>query len=153
MIKLFLVQHGDAVPDEVDTTRPLSERGAAQAKRAGEFLKKLPVYPELILHSGKKRAEQTAEIISYALGGVKMEKRPFLNPKDGIEGILEEIARFKVSVMIVGHMPFLGRLASKLVCGDESKALIDIHNASPLILVRTEEGYLLDSYLKNEYIK
>jgi phosphohistidine phosphatase len=105
VIKLFLVQHGDAVPDEVDTTRPLSERGPRRRSAPASSSKNSRL-SELILHSGKKRAEQTAEIISYALGGVKMEKRPFLNPKDGIEGILEEIARFKVSVMIVGTCRF-----------------------------------------------
>ena len=45
-MKIFLVQHADAVPKEADPESPLSEKGKAQAKRAAEFLKNafLPRY-------------------------------------------------------------------------------------------------------------
>ena len=79
---VFIIQHGDALASDVNPERPLSDKGTSQVKKLSEFLKKLPLYPDLILHSNKTRAIETAEIISFALGGIKMENREYLNPKD-----------------------------------------------------------------------
>ncbi len=152
-MKLFLLQHADALSSESDPARPLSEKGRAQAKKAGDFLKKLPGYPAIILHSGKKRAAETAEIISFALGGIRMEPREYLGPDDELEGVLDELSKSDVNIMVVGHMPFLRKLASLLLGFNEDTVVVDFHNASPLILDRGEHGYRLDTYVKNEYLK
>ena len=153
-MKVFLLQHGDALPAEEDSERPLSERGVAQAKRAAEFLKKMPFYPDVIFHSDRKRSSETAEIICFVLGGVRMELRGGLNPNDDVAGIMHEIVAADRSIMLVGHQPFLGRLASALLGASGKKgSLIDITNASPLVLSRADGGYIVDSYFKNEYMK
>lgn len=152
-MKIILVQHGDAVPEEMDSERPLSAMGKEQARRAGEFLHAISACPALIVHSGKKRAQETAEIISDALGGVRMEVRGHLNPKDGIERIVAEIQASEASLIVVGHMPFLGRLASSLVGAEETRMVVDVAQASPLIFSRSEGRYLLDTYVKNDYLR
>jgi phosphohistidine phosphatase len=152
-MKIFLVQHADAVPKETDPGRPLSEKGKAQAKRAAEFLRKMPFYPEVILHSDKKRSIETAEVICFALGGVKMELRKGIAPNDDIEELRKEIMSLKKSVMIVGHQPFLGKLASALLDAGCDRQVVDLSNASPLILVNSGDGFVVDTYFKNEYIK
>lgn len=152
-MKIFLVQHADAVPKETDPERPLSEKGAMQARRAAEFLKKIPFYPDIILHSDKKRSIETAEIICFALGGVRMEPREHIGPNDDIAGLKSEILASKKSIMIVGHQPFLGKLASALMGAEDGRQVVDINNASPLILVNSGEGFVVDTYFKNEYMK
>lgn len=150
---VFIVQHGDALPSSVDPERPLSEKGIAQVKRLSEFLRKIPVYPDLILHSNKRRALETAETISITLGGIRMDGREYLNPNDSTDSIIEELRRSEKNIMIVGHMPFLNELALRLLSPGSEKNVFEIRNASPLIIERTEKGYLLDAYVDNRYMK
>ncbi len=152
-MKIFLVQHADAVPKEADAERPLSEKGKAQAKRAADFLKKIPFYPDIILHSDKKRSIETAEVICFALGGVRMELRERMGPNDDIAAIQSEITASKKSIMVVGHQPFLGKLASALLGAVDGRQVVDIANASPLILARAGDAFVVDTYFKNEYMK
>jgi phosphohistidine phosphatase len=118
-----------------------------------EFLRKIPVYPDLILHSNKRRAIETAEAVSLTLGGIKMERREYLNPNDSTDSIIEELNRSDKNMMIVGHMPFLNELALRLLNPDSERNIFEIRYASPLIIERTENGYILDTYIRNRYIK
>ncbi len=150
---VFIIQHGEALSSDIDPERPLSEKGTAQVKRMSEFLMKIPVYPDLILHSNKRRAIETAEAVSLTLGGIKMESREYLNPNDSTDSIIEELNRSEKNMMIVGHMPFLNKLALRLLNPDSEKNIFEIRNASPLIIERTDNGYILDTYIRNRYIK
>ena len=113
----------------------------------------MPFYPDIILHSDKKRSIETAEVICFALGGVKMELREGIGPNDAIAAIKDEITAARSSVMIVGHQPFLGKLASALLDAGCDRQVVDLSNASPLILVNSGDGFVVDTYFKNEYIK
>lgn len=149
-MKVILLQHGDAKPENIDPTRSLSEKGEQQARKAAEFLKRLPFYPEVILHSGKKRALETAGIICFALGGIRLEERKGIGPNDEIESLYIEIMREMRSILVVGHQPFLGKLASRLLGKDTP--VVDITHASPLILAKLGESCIVDAYIKNEYL-
>lgn len=145
---IYLIQHGDAIQEEKDTLRNLSEKGISQIKRTAEFLRKLSLYPDIILHSDKKRSMESAEIISAAMGSIKHEMRTCLNPGDDISIIKAELDSSDKSIMIVGHMPFLGRLCYSLL----SSQFIDITNGSPIIIKKYGKSYLLDTYIKNDYL-
>ena len=62
-MRLFVVQHGDAVPKDVDPDRPLSDRGRADLQLLLEFLATRNTRIDQIFHSGKARARETAEIL------------------------------------------------------------------------------------------
>ncbi len=152
-MKIILVQHGDAVTSEKDPERPLSDKGRSQVKRLSEFLRRLPFYPALILHSGKTRSRETAEAISFALGGVHIEERSFLNPDDQIRPAEDELKALGVNVLIVGHLPHLKKLASSLLAGDEKRDIVEITSASPVIIDREKGAYRLDGYFRCEYMR
>ena len=59
---LVLVHHGDAVGPDVDPMRPLSSVGRAATDRLAAAAAKRGVKPDVIWHSGKLRARQTAEL-------------------------------------------------------------------------------------------
>lgn len=149
-MKVILIQHGDAKPENVDPSRPLSEKGEMQVKKAAEFLKRLSFYPDVILHSGKKRALETAEIICFALGGIRLEERSGMGPNDDIGPLYGDIMRETRSILVVGHQPFLGKLVSALL--QKETPLVDITNASPIILSKTGPAFIIDTYIKNEYL-
>lgn len=67
MMRLYLVQHGEAKKEEEDPLRPLSERGREDVQRVAKYVEKLDIKASIIFHSGKLRAKQTAEILAEKL--------------------------------------------------------------------------------------
>src|SRR4030095_5733257 len=89
-MKLYLVQHGDAMPGETDIARPLSEKGKRDVRRLGDFLARNGIPISRITHSGKLRAQQTAEAIASRLRtSVSVEAQDGLNPNDPARGAAE----------------------------------------------------------------
>jgi phosphohistidine phosphatase len=148
---LILLQHGEAKPETIDPERSLSEKGEQQARKAADFLKRLPFYPDLIVHSGKKRAKETAEIICFALGGIKIEERKGIGPNDDIAPLKMELLRENRTILVVGHQPFLGKLASALM--EKEPPVVDLQNASPLVMAKSGDVFVIETYIKNEYMR
>ncbi len=140
-MKLYLVQHGDAVSKEVDPERPLSEQGERDVQRLADQLQHWGVRLSWVIHSGKKRAQQTAEPLANAvglLGSPIVESN--LNPKDPPAPVADKVGEQMDDLMIVGHMPFLGKLAAQLVSGDENRNLFAFQPGSMVCLERSGEG-------------
>jgi phosphohistidine phosphatase len=110
------MRHGDAVPEIMDAARPLSERGEREVERIVEQLKSQNVRVDAFLHSSKRRAQQTAEMVKKYLNspGELMSKEN-LGPNDDPAYIFEELNKYVSDVMIVSHMPFLPNLLSRLM--------------------------------------
>ena len=66
-MRLYLVQHGEAVPEDADPSRPLSETGNRDVARVAAFLATADIRVSRVLHSGKLRAGQTAELCAAKL--------------------------------------------------------------------------------------
>ena len=62
-MNVYLVQHGEAEPENIDPTRPLTERGRQEVEGVATFAARLDLDLVQIQHSGKTRAEQTATIL------------------------------------------------------------------------------------------
>jgi phosphohistidine phosphatase len=139
IMQLYLVQHGVALSEEQDRTRPLSEEGRAAARRSAEAASRLGVQVTEIRHSSKLRAAQTAEEFERALGVPRREVAG-LAPKDDIEPVARELVSAKDDFMIVGHQPFLGHLAAFLLCGDAHLPVVGFANAGLVRLDRSEVG-------------
>ena len=139
-MKLYLVQHGEASPEETDPERPLSDKGRSDTSKAAAFLREAGISVETILHSTKLRAEQTARILADTLDQrCDVVKRDFLSPNDPLDNILDEISRRDDDLMIVGHLPFLDRLTSRLILGSEEKSIVRFRQGGVLFLERGEE--------------
>ena len=61
---LYLVQHGQSHSKDTDPAQGLTEEGRATVTRIASVAKGYNVPVACILHSGKKRARETAEIIA-----------------------------------------------------------------------------------------
>ena len=118
-MRLYLVQHGDAVPEQVDP-QPLSAAGRREVEAIGRLLASAGVRSTRVVHSGKLRAQQTAELLAMACApdhGV--EASAGLSPNDPVKPVARAIASWPVDTILVGHLPFMARLAGRLVTGDE----------------------------------
>ena len=60
-MNLYLVHHGEAVGPEVDPRRPLSAAGREAVVKLAAAAAARGARPEIVWHSGKLRARQTAE--------------------------------------------------------------------------------------------
>jgi phosphohistidine phosphatase len=125
-MKLYLIQHGEAKSELEDPERSLTSKGEEEVNRVAKAAKKLDIKPSKIYHSGKKRAKQTAEIIASGLKvpDQNLEAIQGLNPNDDVHPWLEKIPKEKKDIMLVGHLPFLEKLTSLLLCGDENARLV-----------------------------
>jgi phosphohistidine phosphatase len=131
---LLLVQHGKSQPKEVDPEQGLSVEGRAETGEIASAAKRHGVRIARIVQSGKKRAAQTAEIFASALqptGGV--QKGDGLNPLDDVAAFAEKIAASE-DLMLVGHLPFMERLASFLITGAADKPVIRFQNSGIVCL-------------------
>jgi phosphohistidine phosphatase len=141
-MKLYLVQHADALPESVDPTRPLSEQGRQDAQKMAGLAVRLGLEVTQIRHSGKTRAEQTAAIFGQALkpaGGVTA--MPGLGPKDDVQLVAKTLDREAQPIMLVGHLPFLERLAGLLLAGDPNRPVVQFCKAGIVCLAREEERW------------
>jgi phosphohistidine phosphatase len=125
----------------VDPERPLSELGRADVERVAEFLKRAGIRLTRVAHSGKTRARQTAELLAAAVApDSEAESRSGIDPRDPVEPVAEEAASWSQDVMLVGHLPFLGRLASQLISPGGQLEAVAFQPGSVVCLDRGAEG-------------
>lgn len=140
-MELYLVRHGDAVEASVDPERPLSERGRHEVETVAHKLAARAVRPVEILHSGKARAQQTAEIIAGVLGlGDRVRERSGLAPNDDPGDVATEVEATQDDLMIVGHLPMLERLAGLLAHRDANRSPVSFPTGGVVCLVRGDRG-------------
>jgi phosphohistidine phosphatase len=136
-MKLYLVQHGEAVSKAKDPERPLTPQGRQDVARVAAFARRAGVEIHQVWHSGKRRAEETAGILAQQLEPVGgMVAREGLGPNDHVEPVAELMKRETRSLMLVGHLPFMERLAGLLVGGDAERRTVQFRQGGVVCLER-----------------
>lgn len=144
-MKLFLVQHGEAKAESEDPTRPLTDYGAETVRRMAAWASQAGVSVAQIRHSGKRRAEQTAELLAEPLRPAKgVIAAEGLKPNDDVHAMAATLAAETEPVMLVGHLPFLARLAGVLVAGEAAAVVVRFRNAGIVCLHREESRWSVD---------
>lgn len=139
-MKIYLVQHGMAVDDTVDPARPLSDEGRAEVEHMVSFLSDAGIRIPRVWHSGKKRAEQTAEMFAKAVHA-KPELHDDMKPKDDPAKIEKAIRKNGgEDLMLVGHLPFMSKLAGLLLVGKEGADIVQFRYAGVVCVERDQDG-------------
>lgn len=114
---LLLWRHAEAEDGEDDLKRRLTERGERQARLMGDWIRQHQPKDMRIIVSPAVRTQQTAKAL----------KLPFeTHRKIGPDACVSELIaasgwpQAPGAVLIVGHQPSLGRMASLLLAGHES---------------------------------
>jgi len=140
-MKLYLVQHGEALPKEADPERALSDRGRQDVERLAGFLAARQIRVARVCHSGKTRARQTAALLAAAvMPGAKPEARAGLAPGDSAEAFAELLAAWRDDALVVGHLPFMARLVTRLAAPGGAGPTVDYRPGSLVCLERDEAG-------------
>jgi phosphohistidine phosphatase len=138
---LYLMQHGEATTEDVDPARPLTDAGRAAVQRVAERAAAAGVRVDACVHSGKLRAEQTAQILIGAVGADGADEGPQardgLAPNDPVAPTAEWLRGLGPgdAIAVVGHLPFLSRLAGALIAGNESAEVIEFRMGGLVKLV------------------
>lgn len=138
-MRLYLCQHGEALTKDVDPDRPLSERGVADICNIASTLGDA-IQIQAVAHSGKTRARQTAELLHERLApDAPIRAESGLGANDPVEDFAAELASRESGLMVVGHMPFVGHLASHLL-GEPGRNLLAFQPGTVAALERDEHG-------------
>ncbi len=125
-MQVLIIRHAHAVPPSGtsggDDARPLSNEGRHDFETLAGWLAKRSAIPEIILHSPRRRAEQTAQLLAKAAGltGQNCRREHWLQSNvhhDQLIGTLEEYR--PGGVALVGHEPDMSRCTSHLVHGGQ----------------------------------
>lgn len=136
---LFLVQHGISAPKDIDPEKGLIEQGREETARLAGVAKNYAVDVRRIVHSGKKRAEQTAEIMQGILGvAAPLEVMDGIAPLDDVKECAGRLNP-EENMMIVSHLPFLERLTSYLTAGMAEGRVCRFQN-SGIVCLEMEEN-------------
>lgn len=150
-MKLYLVQHGLAVDKKIDPDRPLSEEGKKDVQRIAGFLTRSGMQVSNVLHSGKTRAQQTADILASTLGQGSTEKLDHISPNDALEPAIEVIQSLNEDTMLVGHLPYMQRMVSFLLAGNEATGFHYLPG-SIVCLNQTETGWEMNWMVRPDLI-
>ncbi|MFO7840117.1 MAG: phosphohistidine phosphatase SixA [Desulfosalsimonadaceae bacterium] len=133
---LFLVQHGKNVKKDVDPEQPLSDEGAEEVERIAKTAAGYGISLDAVRHSGKKRALQTADIFGRYLGAPdKISEMSGIKALDDVEPVAEGLETGQ-NLMLVGHLPFMERLAGYLTAGSPDITVIKFQNGGIVCLDR-----------------
>lgn len=140
-MEIYLMQHGEATPEEVDPERPLTETGRSAVVGVADRARAAGVRVDRCVHSGRLRAEQTARLLAQSLGVDTVDPRDGLAPTDPVAPVASWLtgSASDEALAVVGHLPFLDRLASLLVAGDEQAQVIRFHMGGLVKLVPKRE--------------
>ncbi|UCH40093.1 MAG: phosphohistidine phosphatase SixA [Gammaproteobacteria bacterium] len=134
-MKIYLVQHGEAEASEVDPERPLTEQGRSDVQRIASLLERTGIKAERMIHSGKLRARQTAEILAAAVApGSALETSDQIKPNDDPAAFDLPKKPGDRDAMVVGHLPFMARLVAHLVAGSDAAELVAYRPGSVVCL-------------------
>jgi phosphohistidine phosphatase len=148
-MRLYVLQHGDAVPEADDPDRPLSPRGRQDMERLRDLLASRGHRVERVLHSGKTRALQSAELVAQGvLSSGAAQATAGLRPKDDPANFIDRLPVLGSDLLIASHMPFVGQLVAALVTGNAGAQCVAFSPGTLVVLAgEPGAGWLIELVL------
>jgi len=141
MITVYLVQHGIAVDKAIDEQRPLSDAGAAETLQVAQQLKNRAIVINKVVHSGKLRAAQTAQIFADTLAVDNISELNGMKPNDDPQKLITQMT--EDAVMYIGHLPNIENIVAALLRVDKNTTPVKFQNAAvACVTIDKNETYL-----------
>jgi phosphohistidine phosphatase len=140
-MQLYLVQHGASKSESEDPQQSLSDEGRLTVEQMADLLSSLGLVIECIEHSDKLRTRQTAEIVAARLRPREGTKQVAgVGPNDYVEPMRDRLQTESNNLMLVGHMPYLGRLVAMLLGVRKDHTVLEFRMGGVVRLDRNESG-------------
>ena len=141
-MRLFCVRHGHAeyLPNHTGE-RPLTQKGVDEVSKVAAYLKHKGIGMDVVhlMHSGKLRAQQSAEILASAVAdGQSLEVCALLRSDHPTAPLIDLIQEWYDDTMLVGHMPFMSQLVSALILGKDGCDILRFPPGTVVCLERIE---------------
>lgn len=150
---LYLIQHGLSKNEDEDPKRPLTDTGRLITSAMAKKFSALNPQIHEIRHSTKLRAKETAVIIAEYLKKTDLLKEyENLSPNSDVSELTSKISATDKNIMIVGHLPYLSRLTSMLICNDKDKEVVKFKNSGIICLCREERTWHIEWYLTPDWL-
>jgi phosphohistidine phosphatase len=75
-----------------------------------------------------------------------------MNPLDGVEKFPAEILASNKDIMIIGHLPFLQKLAGRLLTGSEKREIIAYKNSGLVSLDYDDQKWKIDLLVSPDHL-
>jgi phosphohistidine phosphatase len=137
MKTLILMRHAKSAwddPRQKDIDRPLNARGRKSAPQMGAWLAAEGYRPDVVLCSTAARTRETLELVKPSLpAGVRIEypRALYLAPPREMLTEIGKVPATAETVLLFGHNPGIGSLASLLAGSGDAKALGSMHGKFP----------------------
>ncbi len=135
---LYLVQHGKCLSKAEDPERGLSEIGLSEVASVASLARAGGVIVSGIRHSGKKRAGQTADIFAAnLLSKGEACNMSGLAPLDDVADLAQTLGLHQndgLGLMLVGHLPFMEKMAAYLLTGSDENLPVKFQNGGIVCL-------------------
>jgi len=153
-MEIYLVQHGEPKSEAEDSQRPLTDNGKRVVESVAGYVAAMGLEISGIIHSGKLRAKQTAELFAqHFLPSQGIKEESGLGPLDDPHQAKELVKQAERPLMIVGHLPHLGRLASLLILGTLEKEVIRFRMGGVVCLTKWDDNWSIKWALTPELIQ
>lgn len=140
-MKLYLMRHGEALTPEKDPQRGLTDAGKIKIESLANHLKKQVLEFKYVYHSNKKRAQQTAEIMTQILSPeVQPELHDNITPNDDPNLLLTEINHWDKDTLITSHLPYVPNLITLLTGNDAYLSAISFETGTVVCLEKNKDA-------------
>ena len=140
-MKLYLMRHGEALSPDKDPERGLTDNGKLKIERVATHLRKDAVSFSQVFHSTKKRARETAEIMTRIISpGVIPAVHKHITPNDDPYSIITEINDWDKDTLITSHLPFIPNLMTSLTGQDAYLSAISFETGTVVCLERNDKA-------------
>ncbi len=143
--QIYFAQHGLAIDKSENPERPLSANGVTQTQAVANHLKASSILISNIFHSGKLRAQQTAEIFAATLVTPSPTLLHGMSPMDNCETLINDLNIDHA--LYVGHLPHLDKIVSSLVTKNEASHILKFKNSGIVCLNNDDGNYSIRWYL------
>lgn len=142
------MRHAEIALGKKESAPELTSKGLESIKRLLSHLDEKE-FSELeeIRHSSMESAKETAKQLKK-IGGLKakIKEAPLLMPYDDFRILADIVASNTSNLMLVGHQPNLGMLASHLLAKESRFNLIDLKKSGMLCIERANAEKMKDGW-------
>ena len=128
MQTVYFIQHGIALTSAEDENRPLSNVGIDEVRSVADRLRNCGIEIIKVYHSGKLRAQQTAEVFAQTFKSGEVLELEGMGPNDEAHLLIDQLSEDKA--LYVGHLPNIQKVVSTLIAGNELAETIRFKNAA-----------------------
>jgi len=140
-MKLYLMRHGEALSSNKDPQRRLTDNGKLKIEQLAKHLQQQKLTYSHAYHSDRKRAQQTAEIMTQIISpDIKPAFLENITPNDDPGLLITEINGWNEDTLVTSHLPFVPDLITLLTKQDVYTSGINFETGTVVCLEKNDNS-------------